>query len=97
MNERLAYTVAEAAELLQVTERTVRQLISSGKLVARQCGTERGIRIGRNAIEAFLLEPDESLIAEPGPEAPCRKKCSNPSVSKRTLSPLSAPSRGRTK
>ena len=80
---KLAYTVEEAATELQISERTVRELIKSGKLIARLCSSERGIRIGRVAIEAFLLEPDPALIAD--------TNCINPRTPSRTLSPLIAP------
>lgn len=83
---RLAYTVSQAAEVLQLSERTVRELIATGKLIARQCGNERGIRIGHAAIERFLTEPDPELVAT---------NCSHPTPPKRTLERPSAPATRR--
>jgi excisionase family DNA binding protein len=84
---KLAYTVEETAVELQLSERTVRDLIKSGKLIARKCTSERGIRVGRMAIEAFLMEPDSELIAD--------TNCINPRSPKRTLDTLSAPKQRR--
>ena len=80
---KIAYTVEEAASELQLSERTVRDLIKSGKLIARQCSSERGIRIGRVAIEAFLMEPDPALIVD--------TNCINPRTPNRVLSHSIAP------
>ena len=70
--ERIAYTVAEAAEELGLSRRTIMSLISTGQLVARKCGRHRGILIGRAAIEAFLSTPDPALIVTPCNNTPAQ-------------------------
>lgn len=47
-------TQAEAAEFLGVTDRTIRNLISSGQLQARRIGNSRMIRIDRADLDALL-------------------------------------------
>lgn len=47
-----AYTIAEVADLLDVSQQTVRRWIYSGQLPARRYG-ERVIRITRDDLEAF--------------------------------------------
>jgi excisionase family DNA binding protein len=49
----LFYTPKEIADLLKVSERTVRRWIGEGKLRARRFG--RQLRIPREALEAFGL------------------------------------------
>lgn len=49
---RLAYTVAEAAELCGVSENTLRELIAKGDIHAAKMGN---LRIGRVELERFLL------------------------------------------
>ena len=78
---KLAYTVSEAASEMGLDERTVRQLIREGKLIARKCSSERGIRIGYEAIKAFFLQPDPELITV----AECSQNCSNPRPAKPRL------------
>lgn len=46
------WTVNQAAEYLQVTDRTVRNFISRGQLSARRVGT-RAIRVPRLEVEKF--------------------------------------------
>ncbi len=46
------YTVAQTAEYLQVCEKTVRRLISAGKLVASRVGN-RSLRIKKSDIDIF--------------------------------------------
>jgi len=51
------FTVAQAAQYLQVCEKTVRRLISSNKLVASRVGNgNRTLRIKKTDIEAYLAE-----------------------------------------
>jgi len=50
--DRLAYTVAEAAELCSVSENTMRELIASGQIHAAKMGN---LRIGRVELERYLL------------------------------------------
>lgn len=49
------FTVAQAAQYLQVCEKTVRRLISSNKLTASRVGTgNRSLRIKKTDIDAYL-------------------------------------------
>lgn len=51
------FTVAQAAQYLQVCEKTVRRLISSNKLTASRVGTgNRSLRIKKTDIDAYLSE-----------------------------------------
>jgi len=53
--ERDVLTVAQAAELLQVSTDLVYRLVSSGELPAKKVG--RIWRLHRSAIQAFLVGP----------------------------------------
>ncbi|BCP00705.1 excisionase family DNA-binding protein [Mycobacterium intracellulare] len=44
---------AEAAEYLQVTERTIRQMIADGRLTGYRCGT-RLVRVDLNEVDAVM-------------------------------------------
>ena len=63
--ERLAYSVAEAAQLLGVSENTVRAMINRNELFAVRMGqvAERGdLRVGRVEINRYLLgKPREEV------------------------------------
>lgn len=51
------FTVAQAAQYLQVCEKTVRRLISSNKLIASRVGAgNRSLRIKKTDIDAYLAE-----------------------------------------
>lgn len=51
------FTVAQAAQYLQVCEKTVRRLISSNKLTASRVGTgNRSLRIKKVDIDFYLAE-----------------------------------------
>lgn len=51
------YTVAQAAQYLQVCEKTVRRLISSNKLTASRVGAgNRSLRIKKIDIDLYLSE-----------------------------------------
>lgn len=51
------FTVAQAAQYLQVCEKTVRRLISSNKLIASRVGTgNRSLRIKKTDIDIYLFE-----------------------------------------
>ena len=51
------FTVAQAAQYLQVCEKTVRRLISSNKLTASRVGTgNRSLRIKKADIDVYLSE-----------------------------------------
>ena len=51
------FTVAQAAQYLQVCEKTVRRLISSNKLTASRVGTgNRSLRIKKVDIDMYLSE-----------------------------------------
>ena len=51
------FTVAQAAQYLQVCEKTVRRLISSNKLTASRVGTgNRSLRIKKTDIDIYLSE-----------------------------------------
>ena len=51
------YTVAQAAQYLQVCEKTVRRLISANKLVASRVGNgNRSLRIKKVDIDVYLEE-----------------------------------------
>lgn len=58
MSERLAYTVAEAAELCNVSERQMRRLIADGAIYAVSMGD---LRVGRVELERFLLNGPRSV------------------------------------
>lgn len=45
--------IAEAAEYLQVTDRTVRQMIADGRLTGYACG-KRLVRVDLNEIDAAM-------------------------------------------
>jgi excisionase family DNA binding protein len=51
-SDRLALTVAEAAEELTVSRITVYRLVEAGELRARRCGSR--ILIPRRALEQYL-------------------------------------------
>ena len=51
------FTVAQAAQYLQVCEKTVRRLISSNKLTASRVGAgNRSLRIKKTDIDIYLSE-----------------------------------------
>lgn len=51
------YTVAQAAQYLQVCEKTVRRLINANKLVASRVGNgNRSLRIKKADIDVYLAE-----------------------------------------
>lgn len=51
------FTVAQAAQYLQVCEKTVRRLINSNKLTASRVGTgNRSLRIKKGDIDTYLSE-----------------------------------------
>lgn len=51
------FTVAQAAQYLQVCEKTVRRLISSNKLIASRVGAgNRSLRIKKTDIDIYLSE-----------------------------------------
>ena len=51
------FTVAQAAQYLQVCEKTVRRLIGSNKLTASRVGTgNRSLRIKKADIDVYLSE-----------------------------------------
>lgn len=60
--DRLAYTVAEAADLCGVSENTMRELIANGQIHAAKMGN---LRIGLVELERYLLG-----IPRPTPDAP---------------------------
>lgn len=57
--ERIAYSVSEAAALCGLSEPNLRALIRAGKIIARQCGEGRALRIGRKELERFFTTPEE--------------------------------------
>lgn len=59
--ERLAYSIAEAAQLLGVSESTVKRLLASGKLAAVKVGGHR--RISRTELYRLLEIPTEAQEA----------------------------------
>ncbi len=51
------FTVAQAAQYLQVCEKTVRRLINSNKLIASRVGAgNRSLRIKKTDIDIYLSE-----------------------------------------
>jgi len=59
VHQRSLLTVAETAELMQVSEKTVRRLIARGELPAVQLGGPgSAIRVPRDELEAWLYGPD---------------------------------------
>jgi excisionase family DNA binding protein len=46
------YTIAQVAELLAISERSVRRWIATGELVAHKFG--RGVRISETDLKTFL-------------------------------------------
>jgi len=64
--EKLALSVKEAAELLGLSERTVREMAREGRIPFKRIVTGRGSRKGgriiipRAALEAWLAEADEA-------------------------------------
>jgi len=51
-------TIAEAAEYIQVTERTIRRLIADGELTGYRVGkSSRLIRVDLNEIDNELMRP----------------------------------------
>lgn len=64
--EKLALSVKEAAELLGLSERTVREMAREGRIPFKRIVTGRGSRKGgriiipRAALEAWLAAPDEA-------------------------------------
>lgn len=51
------YTVTQAAQYLQVCEKTVRRLINTNKLVASRVGNgNRSLRIRKTDIDVYLAE-----------------------------------------
>lgn len=49
------FTVAQAAQYLKVSEKTIRRLIHSGKLVASRVGG-RSLRLKKSDIDGYLAE-----------------------------------------
>jgi len=64
-DERLAYGTEETAQLLGMSERSVRQMCQSGALKARKYGT-RWV-IPRRAVLAWLEDDNEQVAAPPVP------------------------------
>lgn len=59
--DRLAYSIAESARLLGLSESTVKRLLASGKLVAVRVGVHR--RIPRDELYRLLEPPTEAQEA----------------------------------
>jgi excisionase family DNA binding protein len=58
MTRRRYITVTEAAEYLQISDRTVRRLIADGELTGYRMGqSRRVIRIDLNEIDEQLMRP----------------------------------------
>ena len=58
MNRRRYITVAEAAEYLQISDRTVRRLIADGELNGYRMGrSARAARVDLNEIDEQLMRP----------------------------------------
>ena len=55
---KIAYTIAEAAGLCSLSENNLRDLIRQGRIVARQCGSSRALRIGHAELERFFTTPE---------------------------------------
>lgn len=49
-------TLQQAADCLQVTTRTIRNLIHDGELPARRIGRSRMLRVQASALEALLVD-----------------------------------------
>lgn len=61
MSERIAYSVAEAAQACNVTKEAVYQKIKSGELYAVPFGKEPGkgeLRIGKKELERVFMRPE---------------------------------------
>jgi excisionase family DNA binding protein len=56
--EPMAYNVRETAELVRVSERTIRRAIASGRLRAVRIG--RAVRVPRESLATLLRCADES-------------------------------------
>lgn len=54
---RIAYSVAEAAELCGVHPNTIYEAVSSGQLSAARIGKGRRMRISRAALDEWLKAP----------------------------------------
>jgi excisionase family DNA binding protein len=64
--EAMAYNIREAAELVRVSERTIRRAIASGSLRAVRIG--RAVRVPRESLTALLSglrNADETKIPSP--------------------------------
>lgn len=57
-------TIAEAAEYIQVTDRTIRRLIADGELTGYRVGkSSRLIRVDLNEIDNELMRPMNAPLA----------------------------------
>lgn len=56
---RLVYTIEEVAELLAVSDKSVRNLIRSGRLWTVDLDGSRTVRIPAAAVDALLARPQE--------------------------------------
>ena len=55
MAKRLAYTIAEVAEMLAISQRTVRYLLEAGKLRGIRIGTSgRGVRVLAESLDEYI-------------------------------------------
>ena len=68
MNDQQMLTVNQAAERLNVSVKTVRNLIASGRLAHYRIGTGRGvIRISEDALDRHLAECEVREDVSPAP------------------------------
>jgi len=54
-SEAMAYTVHEAAQMVRVSDRTIRRAISSGRLQAVRIG--RAVRVPRESLASLVSAP----------------------------------------
>ena len=75
MNDMQLLSVAEAAKRLNVSVRTVRNLVVSGKLAHYRIGAGRGvIRISQAALESHLQECEVKESVSPSPRRRIEQK-----------------------
>jgi Helix-turn-helix domain len=86
---KIAYDIEEAAALCSLSENALRELIRQGKIIARQCGASRALRVGHAELVRFFTTPEEPSEAV----VTCSQSVVTPHAPRRTTVRSGAPRR----
>lgn len=80
MNDERPMTLAQAADYLQVSKRTVSSLIKKGEMIGRRTGGDSGkYLVLKSACIEYLSKPPQNRSASVGEQAKGKPICQSPS------------------